>query len=141
MNQFEKILPDDIIDLIYSKIYYCQSKDLLLDIKATYYIKNDLLNKYVLVDLLGCLLVHIDRELKNINNIDTLFNNIEKIHNKISSLIFSEMYNLFIKTINTLNTSEKFKFIYYIEDHTIHGYVDDNIIYNTVNFILNKKMI
>lgn len=139
MNQLEKILPDDIIDLIYSKIYFCQNKDLLLDIKATYYIKNTLLNKYGLVDLLGCLLIHIDREMNNIKNIDSLFDNIEKIYYQINSLIFTEMYSLFIKSINKLNTNEKFKFIFYMEDHTIHGYVDDNIINNTVNFILNKK--
>lgn len=139
MNQLEKILPDDIIDLIYSKIYFCQNKDLLLDIKATYYIKNTLLNKYGLVDLLGCLLIHIDREMNNIKNIDSLLDNIEKIYYQINSLIFTEMYSLFIKSINKLNTNEKFKFIFYMEDHTIHGYVDDNIINNTVNFILNKK--
>ena len=43
MEKLLNMLPDDLIDNIYSRIYYVQNKNLLDEIKINYYIKKNIL--------------------------------------------------------------------------------------------------
>ena len=58
MNKYFNNLPDDLINKIYSKIYYSQDKNLLNEIKIVYYIKNNLVKDFGLNNICCCALIH-----------------------------------------------------------------------------------
>ena len=108
-------LPYDIIEYIYSKIYYKQKEKILDEIKVIYFIKKYILLKYEIKNLCNIILLLN----YNINDIDIY--KIDYINNKISNLSDVELYKLFNKRINKFSLKEKYKFIFNMYDYRVHG--------------------
>ena len=128
-------IPDDIIDYIYTFIYYKQNENLLLEIKLIYYINNILIKKHSLKDICSCAIIHSknDNFINNIsiNDIDNIYNNINKLDN-------IQIKTLFNKTVSLFSLDKKYSFIFYMLDITVYPYtkLDNKYIKNKINKIL-----
>ena len=91
MDKYIALLPDDIIDKIYSKIYYPQNSNLLSEIKLFYFITTKLVKNYGLYNVCCCAITH-DEYYMNIEAISLQY--IEDTHDKINNLTYSEAKNL-----------------------------------------------
>lgn len=140
MDKYIALLPDDIVDKIYSKIYYPQKKDLLYEIKLVYYIKKNLVKRYGLFNVCCCAIIHNDYY----NNIDSIsLQCIDDVHNKISILTNQEAKKLLKNIVCKMSLEKKYSFIFYLTDRTIRDplydinnyikYVIDNTILNNLN--------
>tara|TARA_B000000477_G_scaffold121431_1_gene124047 strand:- start:1721 stop:2143 length:423 start_codon:yes stop_codon:yes gene_type:complete len=127
-------LPYDIIEYIYSKIYYKQKEKILDEIKIIYFIKKYILLKYEIKHLCNIILLLN----YNINDIDIY--KIDYINNKISNLSDVELYKLFNKKINKFSLKEKYKFIFNMYDYRVHGInsINEKFIKRYVNNIQKK---
>lgn len=139
-NNYLIKLPDNIIEYIYSKIYYIQNEKLLEEIRLIYFIKKYILLRYDIKILCNILLIYLNY---NMNNID--LEKIDFINNKISNLSDKKLYKMFNININKLSLKKKYSFIFNIYDYKIHGlnsvkelYIK-KYIYNIINnFIINN---
>jgi len=130
-------LPDDIINFIYTKIYYKQNNDILEEIKLIYYINNVLIKNHNLKDLCSCAVIHMKDDIF----IETIkIEDINNINNFINNLTNCEIKKLINKTLNSASLKKKYSFIFYMTDVTIHGknYIDDIFIKKYVNFLINN---
>lgn len=128
-NNYLIELPDDIIEYIYSKIYYIQNEKLLEEIRLIYFIKKYILLRYDIKILCNILLIYLNY---NITNID--LEKIDFINNKISNLSDEELYKMFNVNINKLSLNKKYSFIFNMYDYRIRGL-------NSITEIFIKKYI
>lgn len=128
-------LPYDIIEYIYSKIYYKQKEKILEEIKLIYLIKNYILLKYNIKILCNIILIYLNYDIKYID-----INKINYINNKISNQSDEELYKLFNITITKLSLKEKYRFIFNLHDYRIHGInsITDKFIKEYINNIQKK---
>jgi hypothetical protein len=140
MNKYINTLPDDIIEKIYSKIYYPQNYNLLSEIKLVYYITTQLVNNYGLYNVCCCAITH-DEYYMNIESISLQY--IEDTHDKINNLTYLKTKNLLNRVIGKMSLEKKYSFIFYMTDRTIRQaildtnkyikYIINNIIDNNLN--------
>nr|QPI16535.1 MAG: hypothetical protein NIOZUU159_00023 [Virus NIOZ-UU159] len=140
MNKYINTLPDDIIEKIYSKIYYPQNYILLSEIKLVYYITTQLVNNYGLYNVCCCAITH-DEYYMNIEAISLQY--IEDTHDKINNLTYLKTKNLLNRVIGKMSLEKKYSFIFYMTDRTIRQaildtnkyikYIINNIIDNNLN--------
>lgn len=138
MYPYFAFLPDDIIEKIYSKIYFPQNSALLNDIKLYHFIKHELVKNYGLYNICCCAMIHG----KYNNNISSIvLTDIDSIHNTIYNMSYDDKSILLNKIIGRMSLNDKYFFIFLIMDKTIRGdkynyenyikYVVDNHIKNT----------
>jgi hypothetical protein len=126
-------LPDDIVDKIYSKIYFPQNSKLLNEIKIHYYIINKLVIKYGLYNLCCCAIIHD----KNINAISMSY--IDNIHDIIYELDDKDRKRLLNRIIGGMSLNKKYSFIFFITDRTIRSHLTDNIDY--IKYVVDNSII
>lgn len=133
------LLPDDIIDKIYSKIYYPQNSNLLSEIKLVYFITNELVKNYGLYNVCCCAITH-DEYYMNIEAISLQY--IEDIHDKINNLTYSQTRILLNNVIGKMSLEKKYSFIFYMTDRTVRQAVQDtnNYIKYIINSIINNNL-
>lgn len=110
INKYINTLPDDIIEKIYSKIYYPQNYILLSEIKLVYYITTQLVNNYGLYNVCCCAITH-DEYYMNIEAISLQY--IEDSHDKINNLTYLKTKNLLNRIIGKMSL-EKNTHLYFI---------------------------
>lgn len=139
MDKYINTLPDDIIDKIYSKIYYPQNFNLLYEIKLVYFITTELVKNYGLYNVCCCAITH-DEYYMNIEAIYLQY--IEDTHDKINNLTYSETKNLLNCVIGKMSIEKKYSFIFYMTDRTIRQAVQDtnNYIKYIINSIINDNL-
>lgn len=139
MDKYINILPDDIIDKIYSKIYYPQNSNLLSEIKLVYFITNELVKIYGLYNVCCCAITH-DEYYMNIEAISLQY--IEKIHDKINSITYTEVKNTLNRIIAKMSLEKKYSFVFYMTDRTIRqaGHDTNNYIKYIINSIINNNL-
>lgn len=117
-------LPDDLIDKIYSKIYYVQNKNLLDEIKINYYIKKKYINNNKKIrDIYCCMKLHFDDYYSKDN---LTFQKIIELQEMISKIKKKELIKSANKYINKVKLEDKYTFIYFLNDFTIrkeHNYI------------------
>lgn len=133
------LLPDDIIDKIYSKIYYPQNSNLLSEIKLFYFITTELVKNYGLYNVSCCAITH-DEYYMNIEAISLQY--IEDIHDKINNLTYSQTRILLNNVIGKMSLEKKYSFIFYMTDRTVRQAVQDtnNYIKYIINSIINNNL-
>ena len=134
MENLLNMLPDDLIDNIYSRIYYVQNKNLLDEIKINYYIKKKYINNNNKIrDIYCCVILHFDENyFKNLT-----FEKILELQESISKIKKKELIKIANKYINKANLEDKYRFIFFLNDLTIrkeHNYI---YIKNRIDNILN----
>tara|TARA_Y100000389_G_C17430914_1_gene502559 strand:+ start:271 stop:696 length:426 start_codon:yes stop_codon:yes gene_type:complete len=139
MNKYINTLPDDIIEKIYSKIYYPQNYILLSEIKLVYYITTQLVNNYGLYNVCCCAITH-DEYYMNIEAISLQY--IEDTHDKINNLTYLKTKNLLNRIIGKMSLEKKYSFIFYMTDRTIRQslYDTNNYIKYIINNIINNNL-
>lgn len=139
MDKYIALLPDDIIDKIYSKIYYPQNSNLLSEIKLFYFITTELVKNYGLYNVCCCAITH-DEYYMNIEAISLQY--IEDTHDKINNLTYSETKNLLNNVIGKMSLEKKYSFIFYMTDRTIRRAVQDTNKYIKyfINNIINNNL-
>jgi len=139
MNKYINTLPDDIIEKIYSKIYYPQNYILLSEIKLVYYITTQLVNNYGLYNVCCCAITH-DEYYMNIEAISLQY--IEDTHDKINNLTYLKTKNLLNRIIGKMSLEKKYSFIFYMIDRTIRQALCDtnNYIKYIINNIINNNL-
>jgi len=139
MNKYINTLPDDIIEKIYSKIYYPQNYILLSEIKLVYYITTQLVNNYGLYNVCCCAITH-DEYYMNIEAISLQY--IEDSHDKINNLTYLKTKNLLNRIIGKMSLEKKYSFIFYMIDRTIRQALCDtnNYIKYIINNIINNNL-
>lgn len=139
MDKYINTLPDDIIDKIYSKIYYPQNSNLLSEIKLFYFITTELVKNYGLYNVCCCAITHNEYYM-NIEAISLQY--IEDIHDKINNLTYSETKNLLNCVIGKMSLEKKYSFIFYMTDRTVRQAVQDtnNYIKYIINSIINNNL-
>ena len=139
MDKYINTLPDDIIDKIYSKIYYPQNSDLLSEIKLVYFINNKLVKYYGIYNVCCCAITH-DEYYMNIEFISLQY--IEKLHDKINSLTYTEVKNTLNRIIAKMSLEKKYSFIFYMTDRTIKQDIQykNNYIKYIINNIINNNL-
>ena len=139
MDKYINTLPDDIIDKIYSKIYYPQNSNLLSEIKLVYFITTELVKNYGLYNVCCCAITH-DEYYMNIEAISLQY--IEDIHDKINNLTYSQTRILLNNVIGKMSLEKKYSFIFYMTDRTIRQAVQDtnNYIKYIINSIINNNL-
>lgn len=141
MNKYIDTLPDDIIEKIYSKIYYPQKSNLLSEIKLVYFITTELVQKYGLYNVCCCAVTH-DEYYMNIEAISLQY--IEDTRDKINNLSYLQTKNLLNRIIGKMSLEKKYSFIFYMIDKTIRQTIYDTnkyikyIINNIINNNLNR---
>jgi len=133
MNKYFDTLPDDIIEKIYSKIYYPQKSDLLSEIKLVYFITTELVQKYGLYNVCCCAITH-DEYYMNIEDISLQY--IEDTRGKINNLSYLQTKNLLNRIIGKMSLEKKYSFIFYITDRTIKQAICDTKKY--IKYIINN---
>jgi len=139
INKYINTLPDDIIEKIYSKIYYPQNYILLSEIKLVYYITTQLVNNYGLYNVCCCAITH-DEYYMNIEAISLQY--IEDTHDKINNLTYLKTKNLLNRIIGKMSLEKKYSFIFYMIDRTIRQALCDtnNYIKYIINNIINNNL-
>lgn len=139
MDKYINTLPDDIIDKIYSKIYYPQNSDLLSEIKLVYFINNKLVKYYGIYNVCCCAITH-DEYYMNIEFISLQY--IENLHDKINSLTYTEVKNTLNRIIAKMSLEKKYSFIFYMTDRTIKQDIQykNNYIKYIINNIINNNL-
>lgn len=139
MNKYINTLPDDIIEKIYSKIYYPQNYILLSEIKLVYYITTQLVNNYGLYNVCCCAITH-DEYYMNIEAISLQY--IEDTHDKINNLTYLKTKNLLNRIIGKMSLEKKYSFIFYMIDRKIRQALCDtnNYIKYIINNIINNNL-
>ena len=139
MDKYINTLPDDIIDKIYSKIYYPQNSNLLSEIKLVYFITTELVKNYGLYNVCCCAITH-DEYYMNIEAISLQY--IEDIHDKINNLTYSQTRILLNNVIGKMSLEKKYSFIFYMTDRTVRQAVQDtnNYIKYIINSIINNNL-
>lgn len=139
INKYINTLPDDIIEKIYSKIYYPQNYILLSEIKLVYYITTQLVNNYGLYNVCCCAITH-DEYYMNIEAISLQY--IEDSHDKINNLTYLKTKNLLNRIIGKMSLEKKYSFIFYMIDRTIRQALCDtnNYIKYIINNIINNNL-
>jgi len=134
MDKYINTLPDDIIDKIYSKIYYPQNSNLLSEIKLVYFITTELVKKNGLYNVCCCAIIH-DEYYMNVEFISLQY--IEDIHDKINNLTYSQTRILLNNVIGKMSLEKKYSFIFYMTDRTIRkkAFQDTN---NYIKYIINS---
>ena len=138
INIFFDNLPDDIIDFIYTKIYYKQNKEILQEIKLMYYINNKLVNDYSLDDICFCALLHMrDGIMENIN-----IEEIEYVNNFFNKLNYNEFKTFLNKILASSSILKKYSFIFYMNDVKFisNNNINEYYIKNYVNRLIKKFM-
>lgn len=133
MNKYISTLPDDIIDKIYSKIYYPQNSNLLSEIKLVYYITTQLVNNYGLYNVCCCAITH-DEYYMNIEAISLQY--IEHTYDKINKLSYLQTKKLLNRIIGKMSLEKKYSYIFYITDRTIKQAICDKNKY--IKYIINN---
>ena len=134
MEKLLNMLPDDLIDNIYSRIYYVQNKNLLDEIKINYYIKKKYINNNKKIrDIYCCIIFHFDEKyFKNLT-----FEKILELQESISKIKKKELIKIANKYINKANLEDKYRFIFFLNDFTIRKEYNYIYIKNRIDNILN----
>jgi hypothetical protein len=134
MEKLLNMLPDDLIDNIYSRIYYVQNKNLLDEIKINYYIKKKYINNNKKIrDIYCCIIFHFDENyFKNLT-----FEKILELQESISKIKKKELIKIANKYINKANLEDKYRFIFFLNDFTIRKEYNYIYIKNRIDNILN----
>ena len=134
MKNLLNMLPDDLIDNIYSRIYYVQNKNLLDEIKINYYIKKKYINNNKKIrDIYCCIIFHFDEKyFKNLT-----FEKILELQESISKIKKKELIKIANKYINKANLEDKYRFIFFLNDFTIRKEYNYIYIKNRIDNILN----
>jgi len=136
MNNVDKylnLLPDDLIEKIYSKIYYPQNHKLLNEIKLFHYIKKKLVYDYGLYNVCCCAIIQrkYNKETITIEDIDNILDTIISIDDNDKNSILNNM-------INAMTIEDKYAFIFHIKDKTIKSNTYDTNSY--IKFVVDNVM-
>lgn len=136
-NNLLDLLPEDIIEYIYSIIYYKQNKILLDEIKTYNYIKKKIINNGSLKGVLSCAIIHSKNEYstKTIKLTD-----LSKIEDYINLLPNDKLIYKLNNIIAKLEINKKYSFIFYMSDVRIYGkhILTSSYIENYVKIITNN---